>query len=490
MPSSGKWSVTCAAMRAWTQNGGAGPYAGYVREVALPGPAVQRMAPLAGQRGARRLQAHRGFQAASDSQGLGGRDASVPPAVAGALRPAVASASGAGADGGSRRWVRPRRRKRLRRGVLRSPACPEPPADRPATPSRRHRSRGHPRVEASPSCGTWLPGAVLTDNLQAFHSSGGHSGGRYTREKRIIVNDRQSTSHQGAVAAHPVARATPVPSMPSVAGGSEGVDALPPLPPTSSPDKLAPVGTAKRARLRRLRQLLPNRKRRWVVVAALVGAAVIGVSVGLATSHSTTAGQVSPTSGAASGVGSTGVGSNARSGPAAGGAAGTVGTVTPSGFTMSTSAGQTVTVDEAPSTTYRNGTAPTSASALTTGEGVLVLGTTNGTTITATQVIVQPNGGTGSATSSAADVIPFQRGASTTSKQVGQIPADFSQGSGTIVSGTAANQATEAALAAYPGGIVDRVVKLSNGEYEAHTISVNWPHHVFVTQQFKVVGAN
>jgi PAB1-binding protein PBP1 len=78
----------------------------------------------------------------------------------------------------------------------------------------------------------------------------------------------------------------------------------------------------------------------------------------------------------------------------------------------------------------------------------LVLGTTSGTTITATQVIVQPASG-GSATSSA--VIPFQRGAPATSKQAGQIPANYSQGSGTIVSGTAANKATEAALAAYPG---------------------------------------
>jgi hypothetical protein len=75
-------------------------------------------------------------------------------------------------------------------------------------------------------------------------------------------------------------------------------------------------------------------------------------------------------------------------------------------------------------------------------------------------------------------------------KQAGQIPASYSQGSGTIVSGTTANKATEAALAAYPGGIVDRVVKLSNGEYEVHNIGVNWPHHVFVDQDFKVVGAN
>jgi hypothetical protein len=64
------------------------------------------------------------------------------------------------------------------------------------------------------------------------------------------------------------------------------------------------------------------------------------------------------------------------------------------------------------------------------------------------------------------------------------------QGSGTIVSGTAANKATEAALAAYPGGIVDRVVQLSNGEYEVHYIGVNWRHHIFVNQDFTVVGAD
>jgi hypothetical protein len=87
-------------------------------------------------------------------------------------------------------------------------------------------------------------------------------------------------------------------------------------------------------------------------------------------------------------------------------------------------------------------------------------------------------------------VVPFSPGAPAPSKQVGQIPAGYSQGSGTIVSGTAADQATEAALAAYPGGVIDRVVQLSDGEYEAHNIGVNWPHHIFVSQDFKVVGAN
>jgi hypothetical protein len=163
--------------------------------------------------------------------------------------------------------------------------------------------------------------------------------------------------------------------------------------------------------------------------------------------------------------------------------------VSTSGFTVSTSAGQKVTVNEASSTTYLQGTTSTSASAVTSGQPVLVLGTTNGTTITATQVTVQPTAN-GSAASSGAAVVPFQQGAPTTSKQVGQIPANYSQGSGTIVSGTAANQATEAALAAYPGGVVDRVVQLSNGEYEVHNIGVNWPHHIFVDQSFTVVGAN
>jgi hypothetical protein len=161
---------------------------------------------------------------------------------------------------------------------------------------------------------------------------------------------------------------------------------------------------------------------------------------------------------------------------------------------MTTSAGQKVTVDETSSTKYLKGTSSTSASATKTsatkkGTNVLVLGTTSGTTIKATQVIVETTATAGSVSSSASKVISFQRGAPTTSKTVGQIPASYSQGSGTIVSGTTANKATEAALAAYPGGVVDRVVKLSNGEYEVHYIGVNWPHHVFVNQNFKVVGA-
>jgi len=236
-------------------------------------------------------------------------------------------------------------------------------------------------------------------------------------------------------------------------------------------------------------QRVVSRKFTKSIAAGAAAIAIAGGSYVIVSATSSGSSAAASSGGAAGGPGSGGGGSNARSGPAAGGSSGTASSVSTSSFTLTTAAGQKVTVDEASATTYEKGTSAASASAVTTGEPVLVLGTTSGTTITATQVIVQPAGG-GSATSPAAKVIPFQRGAPTTSKQVGQIPANYTEGSGTIVSGTAANKATEAALAAYPGGVVDRVVKLSNGEYEVHYIGVNWPHHIFVNQDFKVVGAD
>jgi hypothetical protein len=233
-----------------------------------------------------------------------------------------------------------------------------------------------------------------------------------------------------------------------------------------------------------------NRPFALVGAAIVVGAGAYGIVGAAAGNGSGTATTASPSSATSGQRLAGGGGSNARSGPAAGGSIGTVGSVSRSSFTLTTSAGQKVTVKKISSTKYKKGTSPTSASAVKRGETVLALGTTNGTIITASQVIVQPKGSAGSASSPATAVVPFQPGAPSTSKQVGQIPAAYRQGSGTIVSGTKANKATEAALAAYPGGIVDRVVKLSNGDYEVHNIGVNWPHHIFVTQNFKVVGAD
>jgi hypothetical protein len=233
----------------------------------------------------------------------------------------------------------------------------------------------------------------------------------------------------------------------------------------------------------RLRRLLSSRKRGWVTAGLLVP--VIGLSACGGTSTSAAATTTSATAAPAALPGSGGGGANARSGPAAGGSIGKVSSVSTSGFVLLTSAGQKVTVKKTSSTTYEKGTKSASASAVTAGKTALVLGTTKSTTITATQVIVEP-ANSGSKTSK---VIPFKRGAPSTAKKVGQIPANYKEGSGTIVSGTTANRATKAALAAYPGGIVDRVVRLSNGQYEAHYIGVNWPHHIFVNKDFKVVGA-
>jgi membrane-bound inhibitor of C-type lysozyme len=220
-----------------------------------------------------------------------------------------------------------------------------------------------------------------------------------------------------------------------------------------------------------------------LAAAAAAGGAYGIVSATSSSSPTTASAATAPPAFRGSGIG----GSNARSGPAAGGSIGTVNDISTSGFTLLTSAGQKVTVQETSSTAYKNGTTAAAASAVTTGQTALVIGTVDSTTITATQVILQPPA---SASKTASTVVPFTRGAASTAKSVGQIPANYQQGSGTIVGGTTASKATQAALATYPGGIIDRVVQLSNGEYEVHNIGVNWPHHIFVNQNFKVLGAD
>jgi hypothetical protein len=224
------------------------------------------------------------------------------------------------------------------------------------------------------------------------------------------------------------------------------------------------------------------------IIAATAAAIVLaGGSYGIVTATSSTTPASTATSTSHAGGFGSGSGSNARSGPAAGGSSGTITSLSSSGFTLTTATGQKVTVKDASSTTYEKGTSPASASVVTTAEPVLVLGTTDNTTITATQVIVQPP--STSAANPGGHVIAKTNGQGST-QQVGQIPAAYKQGSGTIVSGATANKATEAALAAYPGGIIDRVVAIGNGDYEVHNIGVNWPHHIFVNQNFPVIGAN
>jgi hypothetical protein len=202
-----------------------------------------------------------------------------------------------------------------------------------------------------------------------------------------------------------------------------------------------------------------------------------------ATATATPAATSSPAGGSGSGSGS-----NAKSGPAAGGSIGTITSVSSTGFTLTTATGEKVTIKEASATTYEKGTSTATSAAATTGEPVLVLGTTDSTTITAAQVIVQPP--KTSASNPGGQTIGYAKGTQGSTEKVGTIPSDYTQGTGTLASGTTADKATEAALAAYPGGVIDRVVELGNGQYEVHNIGVNWPHHIFVNQDFQVIGAD
>jgi hypothetical protein len=224
-----------------------------------------------------------------------------------------------------------------------------------------------------------------------------------------------------------------------------------------------------------------------IALALAFGAGANGLVDASASTASGTTTRAAPTSTHLGHRGAHGGASNAQSGPAAGGSVGKVSAVSKSGFELSTVAGEKVTIKVTPATTYRKGVDTTSVGAVVKGKTALVFGVSNGTTITAAQVILEPPNGR---STSSAEVVPFRRGVPSTSKQVGEIPASYRQGSGTIVSGPRANEATKAALRTYPGGIVDRVVKIGTSEYEVHNIGVNWPHHIFVNRNFKVVGAD
>jgi hypothetical protein len=226
-----------------------------------------------------------------------------------------------------------------------------------------------------------------------------------------------------------------------------------------------------------------------VGVALFVPALGVGLAAcgGASSAAATTSSAAATQAGASTGSTTSGGGSNARSTNAAGGTVGTVNGKSTSSFTVSTPTGEKVTVKQTSSTVYEKGTTKTAPSSVTKGTTVLVLGTVDSTTITASQVVVRPSINLSKAS---ANVIPFKSPNQSEAKSVGQIPSSYKEGTGTLVSGTTATKATEAALTSYAGGVVDRVVRLSNGEYEVHNIGVNWPHHIFVTSAFKVVGAN
>ena len=70
----------------------------------------------------------------------------------------------------------------------------------------------------------------------------------------------------------------------------------------------------------------------------------------------------------------------------------------------------------------------------------------------------------------------------------GQAPQNWSPGTGTIITGAAADKATAAAVAKYPEGTVNRVLQLSDGSYAVHRIGTAAPHHILVSTTFEVTG--
>lgn len=136
----------------------------------------------------------------------------------------------------------------------------------------------------------------------------------------------------------------------------------------------------------RFRRLLTARMTGWLL-AAVLAATVAGLAVSLAATPSLPASR--------NAVAGPFPGGNGFFGGFAGGAFGTVDSVSSSSFTITERTGETITVDETSSTTYRSGTGSASASAVTPGARVIVQGSTSGSTITATEVTVLPSGGFG-----------------------------------------------------------------------------------------------
>jgi hypothetical protein len=72
----------------------------------------------------------------------------------------------------------------------------------------------------------------------------------------------------------------------------------------------------------------------------------------------------------------------------------------------------------------------------------------------------------------------------------GHAPPGWRAGTGTIITGAAADKAAAAAVAVYPEGTVNRVLQLSDGSYAVHRIGISSAHHVFVSKDFKVTGTS
>jgi hypothetical protein len=174
---------------------------------------------------------------------------------------------------------------------------------------------------------------------------------------------------------------------------------------------------------------------------------------------------------------------NARSGPAAGGAAGDVADVSASGFTLRTATGQTV------ATSWSAGKRSSSASRISAGRTRPSV--RNGKRNDDHSESGHSPAGEPRWIRSVVGCRPgrVRPGAQFASKDVGQIPASTVLGSGR--SSMARPRPPRPKVHWRPTQAESStVVKLSNGQYEVHTIGVSWPHHIYVGHDPKVIGAD
>src|SRR4051794_15197678 len=97
-------------------------------------------------------------------------------------------------------------------------------------------------------------------------------------------------------------------------------------------------------------------------------------------------------------------------------------------------------------------------------------------------------GNSSSSNGASATTNPAQAAAPSQAPQSGQVPQNWRPGSGTIITGAAADKVKAAVVAAKYPGTVNRVLTLSDGSYVAHMFATSGPHHVFVSKDFKVTG--
>jgi hypothetical protein len=147
-----------------------------------------------------------------------------------------------------------------------------------------------------------------------------------------------------------------------------------------------------RAERGRTARLLRSATTAWIV-AGILALAVVGLSVALGLGTSSSPKTPIPFGAAGPGSRRTFVGPGSFGGGfTTSGVVGTVASIGSDSFTLTARSGQVVTVDEQSSTTYDSGGKSTSSSAVAKGDIVLVQGSRNGNTVTATRVNVLPAG--------------------------------------------------------------------------------------------------